>query len=104
MTFQYSMFSLERPAEYPVNGVATSPSVHDLFTFNLRLHSRLVLKSFIFLVTIPTIPTVMLIFVNYDLIFPREVQTKPVIFKFKSPSANKNISDSTRVSWLGSTM
>ena len=29
VTFQYSMFSLERPAEYPVNGVTTSPSVHD---------------------------------------------------------------------------
>ena len=65
VTFQYSMFSLEGPAEYPVNGVTTSPSVHDLFTFKLRLHSRLVSKSFIFLVTIPTIPTAMLKFINY---------------------------------------
>ena len=87
MTFQYSMFSLEGPAEYPVNGVTTSPSVHDLFTFNLRLHSRLVLQLFIFLVIMPTIPTAMLKFINYHLIFPREIQTKPLIFK--SPSATR---------------
>ena len=68
MTFQYSMFSLEGPAEYPVNGVTTSPTsaVHDLF--KLFLHSKL-LSLFIILLTMATVPAVMLKFINYHLIF-----------------------------------
>ena len=55
----------------------------------INLRSIYAIKSFIFLVTIPTIATVMLKFINYHLTFPRQIRTKPLIFKFKSPSATR---------------